>query len=403
MRLSRIVTATALTAAFLIAICPSVCAQMQYKETDLHNLGGGATDSGLTMDQFGNLYGVADTFFELTPNGSAGWNYTDLGSGLVYAYGPMVMDKAGNFYTSNYWASVVEYSPDGSGGFTSSTIYVLDGLASNLIIDGAGNLYAIDAGAGLYGFGYVAELSPIAGGGWSLTDLYDFRGKNGAVGVGVDDGIMGGLIMDTSGNLYGTTTEGGFSTNCSGGCGVVFELTNHSGHWTEAVLHSFIGTDGSLPDAPLLMDAAGNLYGTTALGGTDGWGEVFQMPLVSGKWGFSILYNFTGAGSDGAIPEAALIMDPAGNLYGTTNSGGGYDDCVVPPASGCGTAFKLSRKGGKWEETILHDFTGGDGAFPAGLISDAKGNLYGTTLSGGRGLGGGVVFELSPSKAGASK
>src|SRR5580692_2151075 len=119
MKLSPSVCATALAATLLLV----VCAQAQYKEKDLHNFvdEGYATESGLTMDRSGNLYGVADTFFEFTPNGP-GWTYNDLGSGLAYAFGPMVMDQAGNFYTSNYFASVVEYSPDGSGGFTSSTI-----------------------------------------------------------------------------------------------------------------------------------------------------------------------------------------------------------------------------------------------------------------------------------------
>jgi uncharacterized repeat protein (TIGR03803 family) len=395
MKLSPSVCATAFAATLLLV----VCAQAQYKEKDLHNFvdEGYATESGLTMDRSGNLYGVADTFFEFTPNGP-GWTYNDLGSGLAYAFGPMVMDQAGNFYTSNYFASVVEYSPDGSGGFTSSTIWDFDGGPSNLLIDGAGNLYATVAGPGLYGFGYVAELSPVVGGGWSEADLYDFRGKNGAVGAGVDDGTVGGLILDASGNLYGVTTAGGFSTNCSGGCGVVFELTNHSGVWTETLLHSFSGTDGEMPDASLLMDKAGNLYGTTALGGASGWGEVFELSQVSGQWHIRVLYNFTD-GADGAIPQAALITDAAGNLYGTTQSGGANDECSVGSANGCGTVFKLSRNGAAWEETVLHGFTGGlDGAFPAGLILDARGNLYSTAAAGGPGEGRGLVFELSPER-----
>jgi hypothetical protein len=146
------------------------------------------------------------------------------------------------------------------------------------------------------------------------------------------------------------------------------------------------------------MDKSGNLYGTTALGGTDGWGEVFEMSLVSGEWRTRVLYNFTD-GADGAIPQAALIIDAAGSLYGTTESGGANDECSVGSANGCGTVFKLSRSGTEWEETILHGFTGGiDGAFPAGLISDARGNLYSTTAAGGPGVGRGLVFELSPEK-----
>ncbi len=150
MKLSQIASATALALTLLLAVSIQAESQVQYKEKDLHNFvaEGFATESGLTIDRSGNMYGVADTFFEFTPNGP-GWTYNDLGSGLAYAYGPMVMDQAGNFYVSNYFASVVEYSPNGSGGFTSSTIWVFDGSPSNLLIDGAGNLYATVAGRAL--------------------------------------------------------------------------------------------------------------------------------------------------------------------------------------------------------------------------------------------------------------
>jgi uncharacterized repeat protein (TIGR03803 family) len=120
------------------------------------------------------------------------------------------------------------------------------------------------------------------------------------------------------------------------------------------------------------------------------------MSLVSGNWRTRVLYNFTD-GADGAIPQSALIVDAAGNLYGTTESGGGIDECSVGSANGCGTVFKLSHNATAWEETILHDFSGGlDGAFPAGLIADSRGNLYSTAAAGGPGVGRGLVFELTP-------
>jgi uncharacterized repeat protein (TIGR03803 family) len=273
--------------------------------------------------------------------------------------------------------------------------YYFNEGTSNLIIDARDNLYGVAAGGGVYGDGYVFELSPISGGGWSLTDLHDFNGENGITGGG-PSGIAGGLIMDAKGNFYGTTLAGGYTTNCSGGCGVVFQLTNKSGVWIETVLHRFTGTDGANPNAPLLMDAGGNLYGTTTAGGTAGFGGVFELLRNSGKWHARVLHNFTDVNDDGAMPEAALIMDAAGNLYGTT-AAGGPGACQVVEANGCGTAFRLSPKGNTWKTTILHDFVEEDGVFPSGLISDGHGKLYGTTGAGGK-WGEGDVFELSPKR-----
>jgi uncharacterized repeat protein (TIGR03803 family) len=159
--------------------------------------------------------------------------------------------------------------------------------------------------------------------------------------------------------------------------------------WYEKVLHSFNGGDGANPAAGLIFDAAGNLYGTTTGGGTSGYGTVFELtPMGGGGWTETILYSF-GNGTDGAIPYAGLIFDAAGNLYGTTFGGGPY--------GGAGTVFELTpTAGGGWTETVLHSFNGGDGANPvAGLIFDAAGNLYGTTTGGGT-YGGGTAFELSP-------
>jgi uncharacterized repeat protein (TIGR03803 family) len=206
----------------------------------------------------------------------------------------------------------------------------------------------------------------------------------------------GGLVIDAVGNVYGTTEGGGIYT-CNGfvnSCGAVFELSPSGSGWTETVLYSFNGTDGYQPRAGLVMDAAGNLYGIAFQGGNVtgqncapfGCGSMFEMsPNAGGGWTESALYNFNNQ-PDGALPAATLILDPVGNLYGTTSLGG---------SGGEGTVFEVSPRGGEWNETVLLSFDGVNGGLPAtGVIRDRLGNLYGTT-----GLGGlyyaGQVFELT--------
>jgi uncharacterized repeat protein (TIGR03803 family) len=186
----------------------------------------------------------------------------------------------------------------------------------------------------------------------------------------------GSLVRDSAGNLYGTAFAGGASNN-----GVVFKLDDHTRK--ETVLHSFTGspTDGAAPAAGLIRDRAGNLYGTTTSGGASGNGVVFKVDPTGME---TVLYSFTG-GADGANPQAGLARDSAGNLYGTTTSGG---------ASGNGVVFTLDPTG---KETVIYSFTGGaDGALPyARLVRDSSGNLYGTTISGGASRNG-VVFKVDP-------
>src|SRR5580700_9971470 len=213
--------------------------------------------------------------------------------------------------------------------------------------------------------------------------LHSFNGKNGST-------PYAGLIFDTAGNLYGTTFSGG-----AYGDGTVFELTPEAGGgWTETVLHSFNGNDGSAPYAGLIFDTAGNLYGTTFSGGAYGDGTVFELtPEAGGGWTGTVLHAFDG--NDGQFTYAGLIFDTTGNLYGTTLYGG---------AHGNGTVFELTPEvSGSWTETILHNFsdstTDGIGLNPyAGLIFDAAGNLYGTTEEGSYGYG--SVFELTPKAGG---
>jgi uncharacterized repeat protein (TIGR03803 family) len=377
----------------------AVCACASSGETVLHSFnpnGAEQPTGGLLIDQEGNLYGGTQTgaIFEFSPKGSGGWNYTLLCACPYPAvFGSLAMDQSGNLYGSTFQGLVVEYSPGASGVWTATIIYDFgDGMPSPVIIDAAGNLYGI-AASGVNGF--VFELSSAAGGTWTLTDLRDFNGSDGSeTSANSAGGMLGALIMDASGNLYGTTWAGGALSKCTAGCGVVFQLKNEAGVWTETVLHRFRGTDGMNPDAALLMDGSGNLYGTTSAGGADGFGVVFKTALTSGKWETSVLHSFSSTNGDGAYPNSSVTMDSAGNLYGATYSGGGSMECNVENDIGCGTIFKLAKSGSGWKETILHDFTGEeDGAFPGTLTLDADGNLYGVGQSGGAYFGG-LFFKV---------
>jgi uncharacterized repeat protein (TIGR03803 family) len=203
------------------------------------------------------------------------------------------------------------------------------------------------------------------------------------------------MVFDAAGNLYGTTTGGGSHRE-----GTVFKLApNSHGSWTESVLHSFTGADGSSPYAAVVCDTIGNLYGTTYFGGADGAGTVFKLvPNSDGSWTESVLYSFTG-GTDGGRPTAGVTFDAAGNLYGTTPQGGNLSACNL---AGCGVVFKLTpNQEGSWTESVLYTFTGGtDGSVPFGtLIFDALGSLYSTTSVGG--AGNGTVFKLHPNSDGS--
>jgi len=261
-----------------------------------------------------------------------------------------------------------------------------DGIepAASLIFDQAGNLFGTTWDNGnACGCGSVFQLTPNPDGSWSNKWLHVFAGGSDGAGP------RASLIFDQAGNLFGTTFVGGANN-----LGTVFRLTPKSdGSWTENVLYSFTGgNDGAEPAAGLILDHDGNLYGTTSGYQTNGFGTVFKLtPKAGGSWMESVLYSFTG-GNDGAEPFADLIFDKAGNLYGTTS---GYS------TSNLGTVFKLTPKAdGSWTESVLYSFTGGnDGAEPfAGLIFDHAGNLYGTTTYGGDTAcyqGCGVVFELT--------
>jgi len=257
----------------------------------------------------------------------------------------------------------------------------------SLTLDAVGNLYGTASGGGIHGgYGVVFRLVRGQNGRWTEQVLHSFNGQDGA-------NPTAALIFDEAGNLYGTTSSGGDLRGCDGiGCGVAFELMpGTSPHWARRVLHVFRGKDGSTPSG-LVFDSAGNLYGTTYGGGAYGCGSVFELtPGDNSRWTESVLYSFEG-GDDGSNPAAGLIFDVAGNLYGTTVSGG---------VSGAGTVFQLTPgAGGMWTETVLHFFGPMDGFNPyAGVVFDPAGNLDGTTSRGGA-YGRGAVFQLVPSGAG---
>ena len=282
-----------------------------------------------------------------------------------------------------------------------------DGIGSNaLIADRAGNLFGTTFnGGGSSGAGTVYELSPPAqfGGAWTETILYSF--SYAALGNGI--GPLAGLVMDSAGNVYGTTWLGGPQ-----GAGVAFELSPPSvkgGSWIYSLLYGFGGAGLSSPEARMVLDKAGNLYGTTASGGTGGCaggcGGVFKLvppALQGGSWTETVLFNFSGGFEAGGGTAAGLTMDQHGALYGTTFRGSGASS---------GTVFRLTppKTGTLWTHTILYAFAGlADGSDPESeVVFDKKGNLYGTTSYGGGGGANcfgspcGTIFQLTPTSSGA--
>jgi uncharacterized repeat protein (TIGR03803 family) len=270
--------------------------------------------------------------------------------------------------------------------------------AAGLIADASGALYGTTQFGGHgcpgnLGCGAIFKLTP-TGSGYNERILYRFRGGS--------DGVqpVGALVTDGSGALYGTTTAGGGSTNCTPGCGTVFKLIPHGTRYAESVIYAFQGgpSEGSGPDSTLVVDAKGALYGTTTAGGRFYNGTVFEMTPTRSGYTERILYEFRGGASDGAHPEAGVIRDAVGGLYGTTFYGGG--------SPGLGTVFKLTPTGaGRYRETILHFFQGTDGEWPiGGLAADGGGALYGATPSGGdvrcHLAFCGTVFKLTPTSSG---
>jgi uncharacterized repeat protein (TIGR03803 family) len=287
-----------------------------------------------------------------------------------------------------------------------------------VIQDADGALYGMTHGGGGQGCGgggcgTVYKLTP-AGSSYTASVLHSFTaGSDGATP------LFGSLILDSKGVLYGATQYGGTSSACGGpsqpnGCGVVFKLTPSGKTYKESILHSFAGgNDGAFPLSSLIADSNGALYGTTSqgggssnncpsFGGASGCGTIFKIASAGTKYTESLLYAFKG-GTDGAIPDGGLVADASGALYGTTELGGG-GACSVSGVPGCGTVFKLTPAGKGYSESVLHGFANApDGAFPYDtlVLNSKTGALYGTTINGGTnvcsGYGCGTVFSVTPS------
>jgi len=417
----------ALLTAVLALTMTASSAQAQ-KLTVLHDFTGGRDGAnpaaGLTVDGSGNFYGTTEyggagygTVFKLSQSKS-GWVLTPLYSfaGEPDGANPVARVVFGPDHTLY---GTTEYG--GSNGCTSGcgTVFNLKPLPSacktslcpwietilrrftteaypqsEVTFDSQGNLFGTTYYGGYIGFGGggscnpcgdVFELMPSSGG-WTEKGVYRFTGYQ----YGVDGAYpVGGVTFGKDGNLYGTNTNYGYC-----GFGTVFQLTQSGSNWTETLLHHFCGgTDGARPASSMIMDDAGNMYGGTP-GAYPGYGSqrgsAFMMAPSSGGWNYSVIYTFAEYGGG---PAGSLVMDKAGNLYGTTITGGN-PGCG---SYGCGTIFKLSPSNGSWNYTELYDFTGGpDGGNPySNLIIDASGNFYGTASVGGQ-SGKGVVFEFTP-------
>jgi uncharacterized repeat protein (TIGR03803 family) len=319
----------------------------------------------------------------------------------------LVLDRAGNLYgtsqggANGYGGVVFKLTHRGSSWtFTPLHNFVrTEGIVpAGLTIGPDGNLYGANAqggggmGCGTNGCGTVFKLNPPASFcasvdcAWPATVLYAFQGSNGY-------DPMAGVIFDQAGNLYGTTYSGGLGGYC---CGVAFELSPASGTWTYNIIHSFgAPDDGAHPQAPLVFDNAGNLYGTTIQGGTAGLGSAFRMTPSPSGWNETVLWSFLGA-PDGYYPIGEVVADPEGNVYGTTYRGGTSDNCEGPY---CGAVFAVSPANGGWTESLLHSFdlSNGDADPQAGLTMDSAGNLDGTTSGYNTG---GNVFKLTPTDGG---
>jgi hypothetical protein len=343
-------------------------------------------DGALTQDGAGNLYGITQGYSSegCTPVcGSSVWRLSN---------------------SSGRWTPALLHSF--SGSFSDP-----DGAAAEggVTLDAAGNLYGVtpfggtacsEAGSGgeNVGCGVVFKLTHNSNGSFTYSVLHHFD---------VSDGFAptGPLVFDKAGNLYGVTNFGGSSTACGGnGCGVVYKLTpSSSGPWTETVIHTFGGPDGSDPSGSLTFDAGGNLYGAAISGAGSGCsamgcGAIFELtPNSDQTWTESILYSFTGA-DDGSNPKGGLVFDAQGNLYGAAGGGAGNQ----------GVIFQLMpNSSAPWTENVIYSFPGTttgsrlpNGGAPNGVTFDASGNLYGTTFDGGTGYdycssGCGLVFKLT--------
>lgn len=413
----------------LTLVCALTMVAVQSAQTQtftvLHSFTSGADGatpySGLTIDRAGNLYGTASeggntscragcgTVFKLFREG-AGWVLNPLynfhGSDGAYPFAGLIFGSDGSLYgtTGNGGnpncyegcGTVFNLTPGPTAchtalcGWKETVLYEFAGPPGdgagpgNLVFDSAGNLYGTSGGGSLdfcddQWCGIVFELSPTSGG-WTETILHDF---------GDGDGFFPNksVVLDSAGNLYGTAWGGGTE-----GGGTVFEVTPEGYDSPTQAIYNFYYP--GMPSGGVIFDQAGNLCGTTSGGGTDNGGMAFELLRSGSSWVFSVLYNFVYSGSPAdSGPHASLTTDAEGNLYGTTYADG---------ANGCGSVFKLTLSNGSWNYSSLHDFNCGiDGAYPySNVVIDGAGNLYGTASAGGTSSqctgGCGTAWEITP-------
>jgi uncharacterized repeat protein (TIGR03803 family) len=391
--------------------------------TLIHSFTGGADGAtpygvGLTMDAAGNLYGGAAYGGQSTQacsyQGSCGdiYKLSRRGSGWVFSTifkfngtdgeqpdAPLVFGPDGLIYSTTFYGGSYSCIDGGCGvvyslrppatpckstycPWTETVLHQFgdyDGARpafGALAFDRAGNMYGTTTIGGPQPpyDGEVFEMTR-SGSQWSLNVLHTFTGQ--------DDGgtPWSGVVFDAAGNAYGTTTGGG-----SNGAGTIYQMTPSGGSWTLSTIHAFLdGSEGSGSMCNLLLDSSGNLWGTTRYDGPTGAGTAFELSPSGGGWNLNVLYAFPGF--TGSRSMSGLLADRQGNLYGTIVQGGQY---------GGGQVFKLAPSGYGWIYTSLHDFYGTDGAGPEGqLVLDGNGNLYGTTYTGGA-YDKGVVWEITP-------
>jgi uncharacterized repeat protein (TIGR03803 family) len=395
----------------------SFCAQGGNRCTD-----GAIPFAGVVFDQAGNMYGTTEeggahgrgVVFKLTPKGEETVLYNFCAQSHCtdgeYPAGGLILDQKGDLYGvagsggAHKYGVVFEVTPQGKE-IVLYNFCAQSGCAdgryptAGLVFDQKGNLYGTTYWGGAYknsfcgGCGVVFKLSPEG----KETVLYRFC----AHGTCLDGANPNGVVFDQNGNLYGTTNIGGVHELCAlgtVGCGVVFKLTPQG---KETVLYSFCAldgencSDGQFPNTGLVFDQNGNLYSTTESGGASGTGTVFKL-TPKGKE--IVLHSFCAQNNctDGQAPLIGPIIDQKGNLYGTTDLGGGNDYCPSAP-DGCGVVFKFTPKG---KETVLYSFCTEDGCTDGAdpqtpLVFDQKGDLYGTTQYGGAHKNG-TVFKLTP-------
>jgi len=409
----------ALVTAGMILAAPPLQAQTF---TVVHNFTGadGANPyPGLMIDRGGKLYGTTvrggagscniqglsgcGTVFRVQPTGH-GWFLNTLysfhGTDGISPYSRVIFGPDGSLYGTTEQGggvgsgTVFKLRPPASAcktalcSWSETLLYSFTGGQdggspySEVLFDQTGNLYGTTYAGGDHHGGTVYELTPSNG--WAETVIYNFGDSQDG------EGPYGGMVFDASGNLYATASAGGY-TGCNfgsySGCGTVIQLKPSGSGWTETALYRFQnGSSGNTPEANLIIDGAGNLYGTTLGGGQHGGGTAFVLTPSNGNWEFNVVYPFTTNATDSG-PFGPVTMDSAGNLYGTISGGGLY---------GYGAVFKLTPSNGGWTYTVLYSFTGADdGKNPSGtVVLDPQGNLYGTTLYGGASQFG-LVWEIA--------